>query len=147
VTADATIGDDYIRRFWSHVEKSDGCWNWTASVASHGYGNAWDGVTVLTAHKLSWRIHFGAVPDGSVIMHTCDNPKCVRPDHLLIGTHVDNMRDMARKGRRRGCRYRRLTTEERLRIRELRARGVSQKEIAKELGRDVKTIWIACRAR
>jgi hypothetical protein len=91
-------------RFWAKVSKSDGCWEWQASIANSGYGQvflAWvDGAsTVGLAHRVSWELHFGHIPDGMWVLHRCDNQRCVRPDHLFLGTHADNMQDMARKER------------------------------------------------
>src|ERR1019366_3384667 len=89
-------------RFWLNVAKSkDGCWLWTASVDSGGYG-VFD--TGRRSHRYSWELHHGPIPpsDGLIVTcvcHHCDNPRCVRPDHLFLGTQGDNMRDMAEKGR------------------------------------------------
>jgi hypothetical protein len=83
-------------RFWEKVIKHDeGCWGWKASKHDSGYGLI-DGM--LASHA-SWIIHFGVVPEGLEVCHTCDNPECTRPDHLWLGTHGDNMRDAFAKGR------------------------------------------------
>lgn len=87
-------------RFWEKVNKSGGCWTWTGAQHRQGYGHIRIDDSVEFAHRVSWNIHFGAIPDGAEIMHVCDNPCCVNPDHLMLGTHRDNMRDMARKGRK-----------------------------------------------
>lgn len=90
-------------RFWSKVRKDDGCWEWTASVNRRGYGWLHFGGKVerkaLKAHRVSWEIHNGPIPDGLWVLHKCDNPRCVRPDHLFLGDRTDNMRDCAAKGR------------------------------------------------
>lgn len=99
-------------RFWSHVEKSGECWEWTGALSkenarpTHHYGAfcyRLDGKRVwIMAHRFSWELHNGPVPDSDVeicVLHRCDNPRCVRPDHLFLGTDKDNMHDMIRKGR------------------------------------------------
>ncbi len=93
------------KRFWDRVQKSDGCWEWTGSRNKGGYGQLGVGSRTdgsrdnLATHRLSWRIHFGDIPSKMCVLHQCDNPACVRPEHLYIGTHQDNMRDRNSKGR------------------------------------------------
>lgn len=89
-----------IDAFWSHVDKSGDCWIWTASVGSHGYGNAFDG-KVRTAHRMSWEIANGPIPRGGWVLHRCDVKRCVNPAHLYVGTHEQNMRDAAERRRMR----------------------------------------------
>lgn len=90
-------------RFWAKVKKSDACWEWQGGRLPHGYGriviSRKEGA--VRAHRFSWELHFGPIPDGMVICHRCDNPPCVRPDHLFVGTQSDNMRDCVNKGRLR----------------------------------------------
>jgi hypothetical protein len=86
--------------FWEHVNKTDGCWLWTAGKTGVGYGTfIIDGKSV-GAHRHSYALHYGPIPPGMLVCHRCDNPLCVRPDHLFLGSHLDNMRDMAAKGRK-----------------------------------------------
>jgi len=97
--------NDQECRFWAKVAKTeDGCWNWTASKRHKGYGAFCyyrdDGTLVQgRAHRYSWEIHNGDIPDGMFVLHSCDNPACVNPDHLFLGTNQDNVDDMMRKGR------------------------------------------------
>lgn len=82
--------------FWERVMKSDGCWEWTGPRNPDGYGKV---SSLVKAHRLSWEMCNGVVPSGLHVLHTCDNRACVRPDHLFLGTHQDNMRDREAKGR------------------------------------------------
>jgi len=88
-------------RFWRHVRKGDGCWEWTSSFFDKGYGQfkAVTGRPPVRAHRFSWELHNGPIPDGLKVLHRCDNPPCVRPEHLFIGTEGDNTADMIAKGR------------------------------------------------
>ena len=88
------------QRFWERVRKSDGCWLWTGRHRPDGYGQLLTAERrVVYAHRLAYEIHHGPIPDGMFVCHHCDNTPCVRPDHLFLGTHADNMRDMREKGR------------------------------------------------
>jgi hypothetical protein len=89
-----------IERFWEKVVQSDGCWEWTAARTSAGYGEfAVATGQMIYAHRFMWTLHFGPIPEGMFICHHCDNPPCVRPDHLFIGAASDNHADMRHKGR------------------------------------------------
>lgn len=87
-------------RFWSKVTKSDGCWLW-AGTTDGRYGLVSVDGRMLKAHRVSWELHNGPIPAGMVVCHTCDTPRCVRPDHLFLGTMADNSHDRDRKGRQR----------------------------------------------
>lgn len=86
-------------RFWAKVRKTPTCWEWTASLTGAGYGKIGVNGRIITASRLSFEWACGPIPPGMFICHHCDNPKCVRPDHLFLGTALDNSRDCKAKGR------------------------------------------------
>lgn len=90
------------RRFWAKVNKNttNGCWEWIGHCYSTGYGMLTVKMDTWAAHRISYKIHNGPIPSGLYVLHTCDNTICVNPDHLWLGSHLDNMRDMDSKGRR-----------------------------------------------
>lgn len=90
-----------IDRFLSKINQNgeNGCWEWQGSLFKTGYGKFSIGRKTLYAHRVSYEIHIGIIPKGMLIMHTCDNPSCVNPKHLVLGTQRENIRDMISKGR------------------------------------------------
>jgi hypothetical protein len=83
----------------------DACHLWTAQLDKDGYGQfSIRGVNKFQAHRLAYEFFVGPIPTGKIVMHTCDRPRCVNPDHLRVGTQADNMRDKMQKGRWRGGR-------------------------------------------
>ncbi len=90
-----------LYRLWSKVRFGGGCWEWTGAMGSHNRGS----MTILRRrympHRVAWLAIGNSLPPGMKVCHRCDNPRCVRPDHLFLGSQADNMRDMSLKGRGR----------------------------------------------
>lgn len=139
----------YTEKFFKKVRKEifasvlkSPCWTWEGPLRGNNrYGSfiAGDYIISAAAHRASWVIHFGEIPEKMEVCHRCDNSRCVNPDHLFLGTHRENMRDMVKKGRQ-GPRFpkcgeksnwNRFSREDVLKIRELYSEGWYQKDIAK----------------
>lgn len=122
--------------FWRRVQRGDGCWLWLGSLDSSGYGNLGYQGRRRLAHRLAWELARGDLPEGLHVLHVCDEPRCCNPEHLRLGTHADNMGDMARKGRSlRGDRspQAKLTAEQVRGVFKRRAEGATQSAIARDL--------------
>ena len=130
-----------INRFLAKVRIVDdeaSCWLWTGSLNHGGYGCAFIGRARIMAHRLSWEVSNGSVvPGGMLVLHGCDNPRCVRPSHLRTGTPADNMQDMVERGRNRAPRLHgssngsaKLNEDDARSIVALDDAGVSQADIA-----------------
>jgi hypothetical protein len=132
----------YVVRFWSRVNKTTSCWLWTASKSGKGgHGCIRIKNVAYYAHRFSWIIHFGDIPEHLNVLHNCpggDNPLCVRPDHLFLGSQLDNIKDMVKKGRHpigKGKPFAVLTEDD---VRDMRIRyaqgGVMMRQLAEEKG-------------
>ena len=93
----ASIARDPTRRFWARVDKTATCWLFR--TGRKRYPTIWYADRLQDTHRVSWQMHYGAIPAGQYVLHRCDTPRCVRPDHLFLGTARDNAADMIRKGR------------------------------------------------
>lgn len=91
----------WLRSFYEKITKTESCWLWNGVILKHGYGQFSKGQKRDSAHRFSYKIHKGEIPKGMVICHKCDNPRCVNPEHLFLGTYKDNTQDMINKNRQR----------------------------------------------
>lgn len=130
-------------RFESRFTMSDGCWEWNANKTADGYGVLSIAGKAQYAHRVSYQLYIGEIPSGMCVCHRCDNPRCVNPAHLFLGTKADNNRDCKNKGRGvgvgrgshgedNGCS--KLNKEQVIEIRALHSKGVTQSELSKEFG-------------
>lgn len=123
------------KRFWAKVRKTNSCWIWTGASYSAGYGiigtTGLNGGRMVT-HRLSWLIHYGEIPKGMMVLHKCDNPPCVNPEHLFLGTIQDNVDDMIKKGRHRFLGNAKISPEE---VRVIRAEYADGKATMAELAK------------
>lgn len=86
-------------KFWPRVDKSGECWLWTGATNARGYGTCWRNGVKWRTSRVAWDLARGPIPPGLCVCHRCDNPLCVRADHLFLGTNDDNVRDRNFKGR------------------------------------------------
>jgi hypothetical protein len=132
-----------VERFWAKVDKTEGCWEWTGCLNGDGYGNYRLKNRLMFSHRYSYIIHHPLTIDllehrEIYVLHKCDNPKCVNPSHLFLGSQSDNMRDMTAKGRgiqMNGERHHKTTLTE-AQVQEIRGRwlsgGITQLKLANE---------------
>lgn len=152
-----------VSRFMAKVDKrTDGCWLWTGAKDRKGYGRFSVGDSrredgsrrnsMVAAHRFAYELHNGPIPQGPgwhgyCVLHRCDNPGCVRPDHLFIGTNADNVQDMDNKGRRVNAQVKgdmhplaKLTTEKVLQIYAMVKSDRTQTSVAREFGVCLSTV-------
>src|SRR6202041_712075 len=154
------LSQNFLKRFWSKVDKNGAppihnvtlgpCWKWMRPLSENGYGGISMGRTVslvaagrILAHRASWIIHFGPIPEGKGVLHKCDNPQCTNPNHLYVGTQKDNCRDMIERGHmydRRGekCGMAKVSNED---VSFIRASlGLSHRKLGRMFGIDCSTV-------
>lgn len=119
------------------------CWIWTAAASTLGYGRFADGSRkTWLATRMSWKLYNGELPDELGVLHKCDNPRCVNPEHLFLGSQQDNADDMKRKDRQSRGEHRhnaKLTWKQ---VREIRSSSDPAKEIAPKFGVSKATVWM-----
>ena len=155
-----------IDRFWNKVVKTDTCWLWTASKRNKGYGafvypSSTGDIIQGRAHRFSWELHHENIPNGLCVLHKCDTPACVNPEHLFIGTKSDNNKDMCLKGRHRSgtrktpkhlCKYKRgeehhyykFSDQIIKKIRMDRNGGLSYGKLSKKFCVSIGYLWRIC---
>lgn len=140
--------------FWANVTigAPDECWPWMRWRMGGGYGKLWDGNGYVYAHRYAYMLTHGAIPDGLHVCHSCDNPACVNPGHLWLGTPADNMHDRDAKGRTyrkqprphqpkpEGWKRRHMSAADAMAIRQSYARGTPVRELAEQYEKEIEYI-------
>lgn len=140
-----------VDRFMSKVEKTEGCWNWTGAL-TRGYGYFSLNGKAQRAHRVAYSLFVGPLAEDAVVRHTCDNPRCVNPAHLVVGSQADNMTDKVMRGRQSrlvgSTSGRAKLTEDIVKtIRLVHANGINGVEISRATGIPVGTIYAVVKRR
>jgi hypothetical protein len=136
-------------RFWEKVnlsnKTSSDCWEWIGLKSSKGYGVFKVDNENVSTHRYSWILHFGNIPNKLYVCHKCDNPSCVNPNHLFLGTQKDNMQDMSKKGRASNSvgtnnPRAKLSDKDVYEIRRLKSMGIKSNQLVKIFRTPLSTI-------
>lgn len=139
-------GRPLAERFWEKVERRgpDDCWIWNGATDWFGYGRINNSAGTNRAHRVSWELHFGPIPEGLHCLHKCDNPSCCNPKHLELGDDKKNISDAAKRGRTSRGEHRPLSKLTAAQVREIRQRyasgGVTHQELADDYPVSRRTI-------
>jgi hypothetical protein len=146
--ADVTRAGPLAARFWAKVKKTGACWLWLGSVNETGYGRVGvclqGGWRITYAHRVAYLLTRGEIPDNLCACHHCDNPPCVNPEHIFLGTRQDNNADAIRKGRLLSGEahpLHRLTHAEVQEMRSLHSRGETHRALGLRFGVSHTTVW------
>ncbi len=145
-TKEINLTPKQIERFWKKVEKGDGCWNWKGNKKESGYGTytykSASGRQSARAHRIAYTLSCGQIKPGCSLLHSCDNRLCCNPDHLRVGTNVDNIRDRLERNRMRSGVKLGMDAAREIRRRVLK--GETKKALAREFGVSPSTVRSAC---
>jgi hypothetical protein len=128
-------------RLLNRIKEVNGCWEWQGKITNGGYGEITEHRKYMLAHRASYKTFKGEIPHGKQVCHTCDNRKCINPEHLWIGTAKENIADAKAKGRLSEQPMKKLSIEEVREIRGQLARGISTVHLASEYNVSVTLIW------
>lgn len=136
----ASKWNDPIHNFYDHVFLTTDCWLWTGAIDKNGYGISAIKQRKISAHRVSYLLHYGEIPPNLYVLHTCHNPSCVNPNHLKIGTQKDNIQDQINIGTHVGKNRSaaKLTEND---VQYIRTSSKSYIDIAKELSVSKHCIW------
>jgi hypothetical protein len=129
-------------KLMARCDLSEGCWEWNHTMHPSGYGHVYHDGKYNLAHRMSYQAYLGSI-EGSWVLHRCDNPKCINPDHLFLGDAKTNVEDKVTKGRQnRGVEHAKSKLTEDM-VKEIRASSESTYQLAHRLGVNPNTVWYA----
>lgn len=131
-----------MERFLNKIEKTENCWIWKGAKKPTGYGNFYLNKSFINSSMASWILHFGNIKKGMYVCHKCDNPSCVNPNHLFLGTPKENQKDMYLKKRDNKIKIDKKNYSE---ILYLRNKGNTYKSIGDKYGVSLATIYLICK--